>query len=91
MEDNLLGAVLTELKFQILFGIWKIFQSSGPQPSISRSKSGIGRSKSFRYSPIPEVDLEQLWNQRHPTCNYFKSFSGFSENYILNKHKPNEG
>jgi len=52
----------------------KIFQSFGPQPSISRSISGTGRSKSYRYSPIPEVDLELEWNQRHHTCNYFKSF-----------------
>ena len=23
------------------------------------------------------MDLELEWNQRHPTCNYFKSFSRF--------------
>ena len=23
------------------------------------------------------MDLELEWNQRHPTCDYFKSFSGF--------------
>ena len=50
-------------------------------------ESGTGRSKSFRFSPIPEVDLEQLWNQRHHTCSYVRSFS---ERNILGKDKPNE-
>ena len=52
----------------------RVFQSFGQQPSISRSNSPTGRSKPYRSSPIPELDLEQLWNQRHHTCNYFKVF-----------------